>query len=189
MADGDQKPEIKTEGEQKPQKMIRIRTEDGEIFQVEEQAAKQSKVIKDLLEMSLESGSGDKDDDILPLPKIRKEIFRKVHHWMDYHAKHDGEPKELTEEEEILARFCEEIPEWDQKYLQVDQSSLFEIMLAADYLDIKKLRGLCCKTVANILKGKTVEQIREMYGIENDFTPEEEEEIRKQTAWCENEAS
>ena len=57
---------------------------------------------------------------------------------MDYHAKHDGEPKELTEEEEILARFCDEIPEWDQKYLQVDQSSLFEIMLAVKKLILQK---------------------------------------------------
>ena len=109
--------------------------------------------------------------------------------WLRYHSENDKEEAPKSEEDEIIARFCEEIPEWDKKYLHVDHAVILEIMLAADYLDIKKLRGLCCKTVANILKGKTVEQIREMYGIENDFTPEEEEEIRKQTAWCENEAS
>jgi S-phase kinase-associated protein 1 len=32
-----------------------------------------------------------------------------------------------------------EIGEWDQKFLSVDQEMLFEIILAANYLDIKPL--------------------------------------------------
>jgi len=32
-----------------------------------------------------------------------------------------------------------EISEWDQKFITVDQEMLFEIILAANYLDIKPL--------------------------------------------------
>jgi hypothetical protein len=39
--------------------------------------------------------------------------------------------------------------------------------------------GLGCKTVANMIKGKSVEEIRAKFNIVNDFTPEEEEQIRK----------
>ena len=34
-----------------------------------------------------------------------------------------------------------------------------------------------------MIKGKSPEEIRETFNIENDFTPEEEEEIRRENAW------
>ena len=40
--------------------------------------------------------------------------------------------------------------------VQVDQGTLFELILAANYLDIKGLLDVTCKTVANMIKGKFV---------------------------------
>ena len=37
-----------------------------------------------------------------------------------------------------------------------------------------------------MIKGKTPEEIRVMFNIKNDLTPEEEEQIRKENDWCEN---
>lgn len=34
-----------------------------------------------------------------------------------------------------------------------------------------------------MIKGKTPEEIRKTFNIENDFTPEEEEQIRKENEW------
>lgn len=56
----------------------------------------------------------------------------------------------------------------------------FMSMQAANYREIKNLLDLICQTLANMMIGKSPEEIREMYGIEKDFTPEEEEEIRKE---------
>lgn len=61
--------------------------------------------------------------------------------------------------------------------VQVDQGTLFELILAANYLDIKGLLDVTCKTVANMIKGKTPEEIRRTFNIKNDFTPEEEEQV------------
>ena len=36
---------------------------------------------------------------------------------------------------------------------------------------------MTCKTVANMIKGKTPEEIRKTFNIKNDFTPSEEEQV------------
>lgn len=48
------------------------------------------------------------------------------------------------------------------------------------FLDIKELLDLTCKTVANMIKGKTPDEIRKTFNIQDDFTPEEEEAVRKE---------
>lgn len=51
---------------------------------------------------------------------------------------------------------------------------------AANYLDIKGLLDVTCKTVANMIKGKSPEEIRKTFNIKNDFTPAEEEQVSLQ---------
>ncbi|KYN17851.1 S-phase kinase-associated protein 1 [Trachymyrmex cornetzi] len=47
------------------------------------------------------------------------------------------------------------------------------------------LEKIMCKTIANMIKGKTPEEIRKTFNIENDFTASEEEQVRKENGWCE----
>lgn len=91
-----------------------------------------------------------------------------------------------TEDESDRIKRTTDISEWDQKFLSVDQEMLFEIILAANYLDIRPLLDIGCKTVANMIKGKTPEEIRRTFNIQNDFTPEEEDQIRRENQWAED---
>lgn len=54
---------------------------------------------------------------------------------------------------------------------------LVAVLQAANYLDIKGLLDVTCKTVANMIKGKSPEEIRKTFNIKNDFTPAEEEQV------------
>jgi S-phase kinase-associated protein 1 len=56
---------------------------------------------------------------------------------------------------------------------------------AANYLDIKPLLDLTCKTVANMIKLKTPDELRKLFNIKSDFTPEQEEQLMKENEWVE----
>jgi len=60
----------------------------------------------------------------------------------------------------------------------------FWLLQAWDYLNIKDLLDLTCQTVADMIKNKTPEEIRRTFNIKNDFTPEEEEEVRRENQWA-----
>ena len=53
-------------------------------------------------------------------------------------------------------------------------------------MDIKPLLDLTCAKVASMIKGKTAEEIRVVFNIKNDFTPEEEAQVMEENGWAED---
>ena len=66
---------------------------------------------------------------------------------------------------------------------KMTKEALFEVTLAANYLHAEELLDAAMQCAAGRIRGKTVPELREYFGIENDFTPEEEE-IRKENPWA-----
>ncbi len=56
--------------------------------------------------------------------------------------------------------------------------TLFALMLAANYLDVKRLLEVTAKHVASLIKDKDAEGIRKLFNLKPAFTPEEEEQLR-----------
>merc|ERR1711942_129300 len=161
---------------------IRLQSSDGEVFKVDTGIAKQSVTIRTMLE---DLGMEGEEEEIVPLPNVNAAILKRVINWCTYH-KDDPPPPEDDENKE---KRTDDISSWDSDFLKVDQGTLFEMILAANYLDIKGLLDVTCKTVANMIKGKTPEDIRKTFNIKNDFTPSEEEQVRKENEWCEEKLS
>ncbi|KAJ3028434.1 UNVERIFIED_CONTAM: suppressor of kinetochore protein mutant [Siphonaria sp. JEL0065] len=157
--------------------MVKITSSDNQEFTIAKEIANQSVLIKNMLE-----DVGEADDQPIPLPNVSGAILQKV---IEYATMHKDDPP-AAPEEETKPKSSEDIEERDKEFMNVDQGTLFEIILAANYLDMKNLLDLGCKTVANMIKGKSVEEIRKTFNIVNDFTPEEEEQIRKENEWCED---
>ncbi|CAN0891992.1 SCF ubiquitin ligase complex protein SKP1a [Linum grandiflorum] len=61
---------------------------------------------------------------------------------------------------------------------------LFDLILAADNLNIKESLALTCMKAAHMISQKTTEEMRKIFNIKNDFTPEEEENIRIENLWA-----
>ena len=153
---------------------VKLISSDGQDFEVEVKVAQMSETIRNLIE---DTGI----DNAIPLPNVTGKILAKVVEYCKHHTEH---PTPVSEDKRDEKRTDDIIP-WDQDFCKVDQATLFELILAANYLDIKPLLDLTCKTVANMIKGKTPEEIRKTFNIKNDFTPEEEEQVRKENERCE----
>ncbi|XP_074312927.1 SKP1-like protein 1A [Silene latifolia] len=155
-------------------KKILLKSSDGEDFEVDEIVALESQTIKHMIE-------DECADNAIPLPNVTAKILSKV---IEYCKKHvdvaTAKNTDTTTATTIVAASVgdDELKKWDDEFVKVDQSTLFDLILAANYLNIKDLLDLTCQTVADMIKGKTPEQIRETFNIKNDFTPEEEAEIR-----------
>jgi S-phase kinase-associated protein 1 len=171
-----------------------LQSSDNENISVERSVAERSILIKNMV--------GDLGEEAMtepiPIPNVNAAVLKKV---IEYCTHHKDDPETKTEEDADSRKKSTEIDEWDQKFMQVDQEMLFEIILvsllskvriillmhsqAANYLDIKPLLDVGCKTVANMIKGKSPEEIRKTFNIQNDFTPEEEDQIRRENEWAE----
>ncbi|KAK7970303.1 hypothetical protein PG996_001265 [Apiospora saccharicola] len=158
---------------------IRLQSNDNHVMDVDKAVAERSLLIKNMLEDLGDAAVSE----TIPIPNVTEPVLRKVIEWCEHHR---GDPPATNEEESDTRKRTTEIEEWDQKFMQVDQEMLFEIILASNYLDIKPLLDVGCKTVANMIKGKSPEEIRKTFNITNDFTPEEEEQIRRENEWAED---
>ncbi|KAI1706559.1 skp1 family, dimerization domain-containing protein [Ditylenchus destructor] len=162
---------------------IQLKSNDDEIFEVDRDVIRLSTTLNTMFQdLGMDGPDADALSDPIPLANVNATILKKVIQWCQYHK--DDPP--VTEDPDNKDRRTDDIPSWDVEFLKVDQGTLFELILAANYLDVRGLLDVACKTVANMIKGKTPEEIRRTFNIKNDFTPEEEEQIRRENAWCED---
>ena len=122
------------------------------------------------------------NDDEIPIPNVKSSILKKVIDFCTY-IKTNAPPE--IEKPLKSANLKDVVNPWYATYIEVDQEVLFDLIMAANYLDIKPLLDLGCAYVASMIKGKTPEQIRQLFNIENDFTPEEEAQIKQENKWAE----
>lgn len=66
------------------------------------------------------------------------------------------------------------------------QDELYDVIEATNQLDVQELMDLLCAKLVTQMKGKTPEELRATFGIANDFTPEEEEAVMRETKWVED---
>ncbi|XP_010440828.1 PREDICTED: SKP1-like protein 1A [Camelina sativa] len=156
-------------------KKIVLKSSDGESFEADELVARESQTIAHMVE-------DDCVDNGVPLPNVTSKILAKV---IEYCKKHVEVTASKTDAADAVASSAdEELKTWDAEFMKINQATLFELILAANYLNIKTLLDLTCQTVADMIKGKTPEEIRTTFNIKNDFTPEEEEEVRRENQWA-----
>lgn len=154
--------------------MIKVISSDGEAFEMTEAAASMSRI---LLHMIEDGCTGDGGAGI-SLPNVAGGALAKVIEYCTKHATAAAEGSSSSRKAK------EELKKFDVEFMEVSIDMLYDLIMAANFMGVEGLLSLAAQRTAELIKGKSPEQIREMFGIKNDHTPEEEEEIRKQYEWA-----
>ena len=169
------------------QPRIKLMTKDQKEFTVDRNVIIQSKLVKGMLE-DLEVG-----DQCIPLSEVESGTLEKIIEYLTHYKDAEeyikfefdnetADPKEL--QRLYKPRQFNIIPDWDKEFFTAQtQEMLFSMYVASSYLDSVRLYNMLAQEFADQCDGKSVEELRAHFGIENDFIPEEEEEIRKEYAW------
>ncbi|XP_068661881.1 SKP1-like protein 1A [Aristolochia californica] len=149
------------------QKRVTLESGDREVFEVDENVVAMLKTVKHFLEC-------EHDNVAIPIPSVKSEILGKVVEYCNQRASQVKGP----------AKSKMEIEEWEKEFIDVDHVTLRDLLLAANFLNIQGLLDLALDKTASMISGKYPQEIRDMFNIVNDSTPEEEIEIRTKNPWA-----
>ena len=119
----------------------------------------------------------------VPVTSISETLMSMILWFAEYHkdVPYSNVPKPLPSGN--IRDFC---CQYDADFFEdMEQETVFEVILAANVLSYQPLLDLSCACVASMIKGKSPEEIRQTFNIVNDFTPEEEAQVREENKWCE----
>lgn len=157
---------------------VKLISQDEQEFEVEGKVANMMQTIKEMME-----DFGGVEDITIPVSGVSSNILTKVLEYLKHHVNDEVVDEKNEDNDVVVKQHDSKIEGWDAEFVKMEQPELFETILAANYLNIKSLLDLCCKAVANMIKGKDPEEIRQTFNIKNDFTPEEEAQVRKENEW------
>ena len=75
---------------------------------------------------------------------------------------------------------------WSAKFINsIPMEDLVNLSVAASHMGINCLSDLCCAKIASLCQDKTDEEIFKTFNINETFTEEEKEKIKKENKWIE----
>ena len=112
---------------------------------------------------------------------IKGDLLMKIKEYLEHHLTEAPEniPTPLPD-----GNFKKYVSDFDYNFTNLDPNTVAELLLAANTLDIQPLLTLTAAKIASFMKGKTTEEMREIFKIENDFTPEEYKKYQEENQWC-----
>ena len=156
-------------------KKVLFLTSDGHTVEVEREIASKSEWVKNIVD-------GSEVDDNIPLTVINKATLLKVIEYCTYI--NTNVPPQI--DKPLRSNELSDIVDpWYAEFVNLEREVLFELILAANFMDIKSLLALACAKVASLMNGMTIPQVGEFFNIENDFIQEEIDNIMDDDEWAE----
>ncbi|KAE8699108.1 nuclear transcription factor Y subunit C-2-like isoform X1 [Hibiscus syriacus] len=151
---------------------ITLRSSDNQEFEVDEAVAMEFGTIKTFFDDNL-----DASIEPIPLPNVSSKCLSTIIKYCKFHLG--------LRSRDHSSLVADEAKAYDDELVDpLDNESLIELALATHYLDVKDMLDMINQGIADRIKNKSVEYVRKLFGIENDYTPEEEAEMRAQYEWA-----
>ena len=150
-------------------KIIKIRSEDGKVVELSKKAAERSEILKGMIE-------DYPDDTELQVKSIKGDALMKIKEYLEHYE--DSPPKEVGKPLKSTD-FKECVDEWDYNFIgKVDDNETLEnLILAANFLNIRPLLILLAAKIAWKIKGVNTQTIRNVFGIK-DLNEEERKQFK-----------
>jgi S-phase kinase-associated protein 1 len=137
---------------------IKLKPKDGKEREVDRKYVN----ISSLCKQALEADSAATE---LPLPGVPGHILEYIVAYMELHKGEEPQliPKPLRSKE--MSQVCPDPRDADFINAIVDNSgmqNLYDLILAANYMDIKSLLHLGCAKVASLIRGQPLDKIKEI---------------------------
>ena len=134
---------------------LQLQTSDNRIVEISLDQTRMSDTITDVLKEM-----GGSTDQVVPLPQVDYETIQPILEYLKYHFERPEEHENYRGED----KGCEDIGEWDKKFITgLSRDLLAKVTLAANYLAINDLLMLCCKHIAFVIKDMSFNQQREYF--------------------------
>ena len=106
--------------------MLKLQSSDGVIFSVDQATVEKMVTIQTMIDHEDEDSDSD---EVIPVPTVKAEVLEKIIQWTG-----SSEQEKETEN-------------WSQQYFNFELEKMFEIIIAADYLEVKNLLNESCRNV------------------------------------------
>ncbi|KAK1578197.1 hypothetical protein Q3G72_028350 [Acer saccharum] len=157
-------------------RIITLESSDGPRFDVTEPIAIQMGTVRSFLEENESSGDAAAAAWItVPLLNVSSSCLVQI---IKYCTKHHQFKVKSAPEKDVKDYDSGLLEEWWSNDI------IREVLLSANYLDMKDLLELTSKGIAERIQNKSPEFVRNYFGVVNDFTPEEEAKIRQEHSFA-----
>ena len=153
---------------------IQISSSDGNIYKISKKAAMRSKLLKGMIE--------DFPDDVsFPLKSIKGNILEKIKEYLMHYKDEDPQKIEIPLKSN---NFSECVNNWDFNFLGNDIDIIFDLLEAANYMDIKPLHELVSAFLGSNIRGINSNNIFKDFEIE-ELTEKEKEQMMNDKKYLE----
>eukprot|EP00455_Lapot_gusevi_P041420 TRINITY_DN47_c0_g1_i2.p1 TRINITY_DN47_c0_g1~~TRINITY_DN47_c0_g1_i2.p1 ORF type:complete len:173 (+),score=66.76 TRINITY_DN47_c0_g1_i2:67-585(+) len=130
----------------------------------EEKVARRVALMSGLVKTTLEN---DRDSTRIELSEVRHDVLQLIVEYMQHHTTPPKDPSDIKEiAKPIRSLEMKKIVDdpWDAEFAdRMSPKQIFDVILAANYLQVDPLLHLFCAKVATMIKNRSHEEIRRVF--------------------------